>query len=136
MAIVYGSQAYAQVGLESGVMSSGPHKLITMLFDGALSSLVRADVYMEQGDTVGKGNAITKAIRIIDSGLLVSLDIEKGGEISANLAQLYDYMIRQLLHANLHNDRNVLQNITQLLRGIADSWKQISQEDISAVGKL
>ncbi|WJV68606.1 flagellar export chaperone FliS [Pectobacteriaceae bacterium CE70] len=136
MAIVYGSQAYAQVGLESGVMSSGPHKLITMLFDGALSSLVRADVYMEQGDTVGKGNAITKAIRIIDSGLLVSLDIEKGGEISANLAQLYDYMIRQLLHANLHNDRNVLQNITELLRGIADSWKQISQEDISAVGKL
>lgn len=136
MAIVYGSQAYAQVGLESGVMSAGPHKLITMLFDGALSSLVRADVYMEQGDTVSKGNAITKAIRIIDSGLLVSLDIEKGGEISANLAQLYDYMIRQLLHANLHNDRNVLQNITELLRGIADSWKQISQEDISAVGKL
>ncbi|WP_425475121.1 flagellar export chaperone FliS [Brenneria uluponensis] len=136
MAIMYGSQAYAQVGLESGVMSASPHKLITMLFDGALSALVRADIYMEQRDTVGKGNAITKAVRIIDSGLLASLDMEKGGEISANLAQLYDYMIRQLLHANLHNDRHVLQNITELLRGIADSWKQIDQENISAVGKV
>nr|WP_315710960.1 flagellar export chaperone FliS [Brenneria ulupoensis] len=133
---MYGSQAYAQVGLESGVMSASPHKLITMLFDGALSALVRADIYMEQRDTVGKGNAITKAVRIIDSGLLASLDMEKGGEISANLAQLYDYMIRQLLHANLHNDRHVLQNITELLRGIADSWKQIDQENISAVGKV
>nr|WP_192458779.1 flagellar export chaperone FliS [Musicola keenii] len=122
---MYGSQAYAQVGLESGVMSASPHKLITMLFDGAISALVRADIFMEQGDTVAKGNAITKAVRIIDSGLLASLDMEKGGEISTNLAQLYDYMIRQLLNANLRNDRELLQNITELLRGIADAWKQV-----------
>ncbi|MFP1741856.1 flagellar export chaperone FliS [Lonsdalea quercina] len=132
MAMMYGSQAYAQVGLESGVMSASPHKLITMLFDGAISALVRADIFMEQGDTVEKGNAITKAIRIIDSGLLASLDMEKGGEISTNLAQLYDYMIRQLLQANLHNDRALLENITELLRGIADSWKEISPEKNNA----
>ncbi|OSM94563.1 MULTISPECIES: flagellar export chaperone FliS [Lonsdalea] len=132
MAMMYGSQAYAQVGLESGVMSASPHKLITMLFDGAISALIRADIFMEQGDTVEKGNAITKAIRIIDSGLLASLDMEKGGEISTNLAQLYDYMIRQLLHANLHNDRALLENITELLRGIADSWKEISPEKNNA----
>ncbi|OSM96725.1 flagellar protein FliS [Lonsdalea britannica] len=132
MAMMYGSQAYAQVGLESGVMSASPHKLITMLFDGAISALVRADIFMEQGDTVEKGNAITKAIRIIDSGLLASLDMEKGGEISTNLAQLYDYMIRQLLHANLHNDRALLENITELLRGIADSWKEIGPEKNNA----
>ncbi|ACS85337.1 flagellar export chaperone FliS [Musicola paradisiaca] len=124
-ATMYGSQAYAQVGLESGVMSASPHKLITMLFDGAISALVRADIFMEQGDTVAKGNAITKAVRIIDSGLLASLDMEKGGEISTNLAQLYDYMIRQLLNANLRNDRELLQEITELLRGIADAWKQV-----------
>ncbi|MFP1880927.1 flagellar export chaperone FliS [Lonsdalea quercina] len=133
MAMMYGSQAYAQVGLESGVMSASPHKLIAMLFDGAISALVRADIFMEQEDTVEKGNAITKAIRIIDSGLLASLDMEKGGEISANLAQLYDYMIRQLLHANLHNDRALLENITELLRGIADSWKEIGPEKNTAV---
>ncbi|MFP1724592.1 flagellar export chaperone FliS [Lonsdalea quercina] len=132
MAMMYGSQAYAQVGLESGVMSASPHKLITMLFDGAISALVRADIFMGQGDTVEKGNAITKAIRIIDSGLLASLDMEKGGEISTNLAQLYDYMIRQLLQANLHNDRALLENITELLRGIADSWKEISPEKNNA----
>lgn len=33
-----GSQAYAQVGLESGVMSASPHQLIVMLFDGAQSA--------------------------------------------------------------------------------------------------
>lgn len=39
-----GSQAYAQVGLESGVMSASPHQLIVMLFDGAQSALIRARI--------------------------------------------------------------------------------------------
>ncbi len=29
-----GTQAYAQVSLESGAMSASPHQLIVMLFDG------------------------------------------------------------------------------------------------------
>ncbi|PWC22161.1 flagellar protein FliS [Brenneria roseae subsp. roseae] len=128
MSTMYGSQAYAKVGLESSVMSASPHKLITLLFDGALSALMRADIFIQQGDTVAKGNAITKAIRIINSGLQASLDMQKGGEVSQNLAQLYDYMVRKLLHVNLYNDRETLAQITELLRGIADSWKQIGED--------
>ncbi|KAA8996752.1 flagellar export chaperone FliS [Affinibrenneria salicis] len=124
---MYGSQAYAKVGLESSVMSASPHQLITLLFDGALSALVRADIFIEQGDTVAKGNALTKAIKIISSGLQASLDMQKGGEVSQNLAQLYEYMVRKLLHVNLYNDRETLGQITELLRGIADAWKQIGE---------
>ncbi|MCG8158140.1 flagellar export chaperone FliS [Brenneria goodwinii] len=124
---MYGSQAYAKVGLESSVMSASPHQLITLLFDGALSALMRADIFIQEGDTVAKGNALTKAIKIINSGLQASLDMEKGGEVSQNLAQLYDYMVRKLLHVNLYNDRETLAQITELLRGIADAWKQIDE---------
>lgn len=99
-----GTKAYAQVSVESGVMSANPHQLIEMLFDGANSALVRARLFLEQGDLVAKGEALSKAINIIDNGLKAGLDLENGGDIAANLSDLYDYMIRRLLLANLRND--------------------------------
>ncbi|CNE07243.1 flagella export chaperone FliS [Yersinia kristensenii] len=120
-----GSQAYAQVGLESGVMSASPHQLIVMLFDGAQSALVRARILMNQKDIPAKGAAISKAIDIINNGLNAGLDLEKGGEMAENLSALYDYMSRRLLHANLHNDEQAITEVLALLENIADAWRQI-----------
>lgn len=120
-----GSQAYAQVGLESGVMSASPHQLIVMLFDGAQSALVRARILMNQGDIPAKGAAISKAIDIINNGLNAGLDLEKGGEMAENLSALYDYMSRRLLQANLHNDEQAINEVLALLDNIADAWRQI-----------
>lgn len=121
-----GTKAYAQIGVESAVMSASPHQLITMLFDGAMSALVRARLFMQQGETVAKGEALSKAINIIDNGLKAGLDQEKGGEIADNLSSLYDYMIRRLLQANLRNDTQAIEEVEHLLTNIAEAWKQIS----------
>ena len=121
-----GTKAYAQVSIESGVMSANPNQLIEMLFDGANSALVRARLFMQQGDIVAKGEALSKAINIIDNGLKAGLDQENGGEIATNLSALYDYMIRRLLQANLRNDCQAIEEVEELLGNIADAWKQIS----------
>ncbi|QIZ49217.1 flagellar export chaperone FliS [Dickeya zeae] len=119
------SQVYAQVSVESAVMSASPHQLIVMLFDGTKSALVRAKILLEQNDVVGKGNALSKAIDIISNGLKLGLDMEKGGELAENLADLYDYMVRRLLHANINNDVQAIMEVEALLDNIADAWKQI-----------
>lgn len=121
-----GTQAYAQIGVESAVMSASPHQLIVLLFDGALSALVRARLFMQQGELAAKGEALSKAINIIDNGLKAGLDNEKGGEIAENLSSLYDYMIRRLMQANLRNDVAAIEEVEGLLTNIADAWKQIS----------
>lgn len=126
MVKMYGSQAYATVGLQSSVMTASPHQLIVLLFDGAVSALVKAEIYLQQDDMAAKGNAISKAINIIDNGLKAGLDMEKGGEISRNLADLYDYFCRQLLTANLKKDAEMVKQVRLLLTDIADSWKQIA----------
>ncbi|EGL72697.1 flagellar export chaperone FliS [Cronobacter sakazakii] len=120
-----GIQAYQQVGLESAVMSASPHQLVVMLFDGALSALVRARLFIEQGDTVAKGQALTKAINIIDNGLKAGLNMDIGGDLPRNLASLYEYMVRRLLHANLRNDVDAINEVETLMTNIADAWKQI-----------
>ncbi len=103
-----GARAYQQIGLESAVMSANPHQLVTMLFDGALSALVRARLFLNEGRIAEKGEALSKAINIIDNGLKAGLNMEIEGPLSANLAALYDYMIRRLLHANLRNDEGAI----------------------------
>ena len=121
-----GTKAYAQVSVESGVMSASPHQLIEMLFDGANSALVRARLFLAQGDIAAKGEALSKAINIIDNGLKAGLDQENGGEIADHLSSLYDYMIRRLLLANLRNDCQAIEEVEGLLGNIAEAWKQIS----------
>lgn len=81
---------------------------------------------MQQGDIVAKGEAISKAINIIDNGLKAGLDQDNGGEIATNLSALYDYMVRRLLQANLRNDSQAIEEVEGLLGNIAEARKQIS----------
>lgn len=102
-----------------------PHTLVTMLLDGAMERIAQARGAMERGVTARKGERIGKAVEIIDS-LRASLDMEKGGEVALNLARLYDYMLRRLLHANLKNDMSALEEVQRLLRDIKAGWVDIA----------
>ena len=125
-----GARAYARIGIESAVMSASPQQLLTMLFDGAKAAISMARHHMASGDVVAKGNAISKAVSIIDSGLKASLDAEAGGsagaELAANLSALYDYINQRLLYANLRNDPALLEEADRLLENIASAWREIS----------
>ncbi|HMX16138.1 MAG TPA: flagellar export chaperone FliS [Rhodocyclaceae bacterium] len=122
------SAAYAKVGIETGVIAADPHKLILMLFDGALLAISSATVQMRGGETPEKGKSISKAIEIIDSGLKASLDFATGGELAARLGALYDYMCARLLFANLHNNEAALREVAGLLQEIKGAWEEIARD--------
>lgn len=120
-----GAKAYAQVAVETGVTTASPHKLIVMLFDGALAAVTNASAQMKAGDISGKGKSISKAISIIDNGLRESLDKSAGGSIAANLDSLYEYMSNRLLLANLRNQSELLDEVHGLLKDLKESWEAI-----------
>lgn len=117
---------YKNVGIESGVASADPHKLILMLYQGALLAIASAKNQMLRKQTAAKGSSITKAIKIIDEGLKACLDVKAGGEIGQNLSDLYDYMNQRLLIANLKNDISMLDEVSGLLSGLKEAWELIS----------
>lgn len=119
------AQMYNQIHLDTGVSQADPHRLIMMLFDGADKLFIAADSAMQSGDIAAKGEAISRAIRIIDEGLRAVLD-PQGGEIADNLRLLYDYMLNQLLLANLRNDRTILGEVRSLLKEVNDGWSSIA----------
>jgi flagellar protein FliS len=124
--------AYAEVGVETGVASADPHKLILMLFDGTLAAIAQARVAMGRQEIGAKGAAIGKAISIVDGGLKASLDVAAGGDLAQRLSSLYDYMLRQLVAANLRNETALLDEVSALLNELRGAWAQIGQSQLPA----
>lgn len=120
-----GISAYNKVGLESGVTAADPHKLISMLFQGALLAVANAKNGILRKDTAAKGAAISHAIAIIGEGLHASLDKNVGGELAQNLAALYEYMVMRLVAANLNNDTAILDEVSKLLGELKEAWESI-----------
>lgn len=117
-------QAYANIGLETEVLSASPEHLITLLFDGARAAILKARLHMQSNNIEGRGMAISKAIDIIDSGLKASVDLTTGGELAKNLVATYELIIRNLLLANLNADSEKLDLAERLLVDIATAWRE------------
>ena len=117
-------QQYGNVDTETQVLSASSHQLIQMLLEGALGKIAVAKGAMQRGDLQLKGSQIGWASSII-VGLRSSLDMEAGGEIAANLSELYNYMCRRLLEANRANDVAVLDEVASLLMTVKGAWETI-----------
>ena len=122
------ASAYRQVGVQSGLESASPHRLVQMLFDGLLQNLNTTIGALQRGDIELKGQEIGRAVRILEEGLKGGLNREQGGELAANLGALYDYCVQKLTFANLRNDVQAIEEVITLMSPIAKSWQEIGTE--------
>ena len=124
-------KAYKTIELETTVMSASPHKLVLMLYDGAITAIHRAKVHLEQKEIPQKGSAISKAIDIVENGLKSSLDMKVGGDLAIRLSMLYDYMCDTLLAANMRNDVAKLDEVVGLLNQLKSAWQAIENDPVA-----
>lgn len=111
---------------ETKVTTASQSKLIIMLYDEAIKQI---DVAMEAVKANKpkdiSHNAFIKSQDCI-SELMVSLDLEKGGEIAQNLFSIYNYFNRQLLLANTTGDLKTAGEILVMMKELRESWVSIS----------
>ena len=119
------ASAYKRVAVETSVQGADPHTLVGLLYDALLQSIAQARGAMSRGDVEAKGAALGKAVRITEEGLKAGLNLQQGGDLAANLQQLYSYCVVRLTQANLRNDPKALEEVTQLIEPLAQSWQQI-----------
>jgi flagellar protein FliS len=123
------SNLYRQVGVQSAVAGgASPHRLIAMLFDGALEAIAQARGALREGRLEDKGRAIGRAVRIVEEGLKAGLDRQAGGPLAAHLSDLYAYLGMRLTQANLRNDEAVLLECQRLIEPLRDAWAQIGAQ--------
>ena len=126
---------YHAVRSHGQVADASPARLVQVMFEHILSNLAIAQGCMERirdnlpyADVVAKGKAIGKAVRLIGQ-LDASLNMEQGGQIAENLHNLYLYMLGRLTTANLHNDAEVVVEVSNLVRKIKTGWDQIVKDE-------
>jgi flagellar protein FliS len=126
---------YHAVRSHGQVADASPARLVQVMFEHILSNLAIAQGCMERirdnvpyADVVAKGKAIGKAVRLIGQ-LDASLNMEQGGQIAENLHNLYLYMLGRLTTANLHNDAQIVVEVSNLVRKIKTGWDQIVKDE-------
>jgi len=121
------ANAYQRINVETSMHTIDQHQLVSLLYEGVLSSIATARGAMARGDVLGKVNGISKAIRILEEGLSTALDKEDGGEIAANLGLLYEYCMRRLILANARNDDAMMLEVMRLIEPVAQGWNEIKK---------
>lgn len=121
----FGARAYSKLGLETDVVNADPHRLVLMLFDGALLAIQRAKGHLADRRIPAKCQALSQAMRIVDSGLCSSVDTSYAPEFATRLIRLYKYIIMRLLHANMRNDVKAMDEAANLLSGLRGAWAKI-----------
>ena len=118
---------YQSVNHQTSIVDADGHKLIQLLFDGALERISMAKGQIQANNIEGKNRLINKAIEIV-GGLREFLDKEKGGDLAERLDSLYEYIERRLFEANLQNDIEILDETVKLLKNVRSGWEGIRQE--------
>lgn len=119
---------YQQVDTQARALSASPHRLVAMLFDGLIEAINRARGAIQRQDVPAKGEAITRAIRIVSEGLQAGLVRNANNELADNMHALYSYINMRLMQANLHNDETALQECQRLIIPLRDAWAEIGSQ--------
>ena len=115
---------YRQVNVHGSVPEASPYELVQLLFQGALDRISVAKACIAEQDVSAKAQNITKALNIVGE-LRGSLNLKVGGELAQNLDNLYEYMSRRLVEANMRSDVAILNEVASLLGEIKTAWDAI-----------
>lgn len=127
-------KTYENFYLASEILEAGPHRLVQLLMQEFVSCTTTAKGFMERYNYAEKSIYINKAIDILN-GLLMSLDMEKGGEIAEIFDELYRYMLIELVKANLMNDLSNLEKIKNIMKNLKAGWDAIPNNISQLDGK-
>jgi len=118
-----GYQAYQKNKYET----ASPHKLIWLLYDGAINNLRRAQAAIDQSESNEANRFILKAQDIIYE-LMSCLNEEQGGEIARNLREIYFYCVNQLIQANIRKEKALLQEVEGYIDSLRSAWIEIGKD--------
>ena len=128
-----GAKQYQQMSNHTAVTDADPHRLIQLLFEGALARISKAKGHVDRNEIEQRNKAINSAIGIV-GGLQESLNMD-AGDIAANLNSLYDYMIRRLFEANSENSKEMLNEVALLLIEIKSAWDGIREQALQTLSE-
>lgn len=105
------------------VGTADPARLVLMMYDGAIRFARQGAEAIREADIEAANTNLGRAQDIVTE-LTGALNLETG-EIAVHLQQMYDYIGRQLVAANVKKDEAPLAEAIELLHELRDTWQQL-----------
>lgn len=119
--------AYRSVIAHGAVADADPHTLVLTIIEAALGRLGAARTCIERRETRRMAGLLHSAVVLI-AELRGNLNLRDGGSLAQNLSDLYDYMARRLIHANLNSDAAAVAEVQSLLGELREAWAAIGPQ--------
>ena len=125
---------YTAMAAHGALEDASPHRITQLLYQAVFDAIGNARRAMDRGDTPTKGAQLSYAIELL--GALLDGVNPEAGELADQLTSLYRYLTRRLVLANLHNDREALNECTDLLTPIARAWDRLGEREAEAAAPV
>ncbi len=117
--------------VENEVLNASPERLVQMLYEMGLKSIIAARECNRKRDILGRGEHVNKAFEIL-AELQSGLDFAQGGELATNYARLYDYCQRRLIDAHARQSDETLAEIESLFKDFNEAWQVVMASSANA----
>lgn len=106
------------------VLTASRGEILVLLHNGAIQFLNMARKAMEEGNIVEVHNNIMGAQKILYE-FQTTLDRKNGNELAQNLYNLYRYMNKRLIDANIHKNIEALDEVMNFIKEYRDTWSEV-----------
>ena len=106
------------------VFSAHPAERVYLLYRVAIESVNTAIARLQDGDIFARGRAVNKAHEAVDE-LILALDHSVEANFTHALAELYDYVQRQLVKGHSQKSVEAFRQALSVLTTLTDAWKQV-----------
>ena len=108
--------------LGDAVATSSPQQVLVMLYDRLALDLERAQKAAAAGERAVASEQLQHAQGIVLE-LMSSLQVD-AWEGGPRLAALYNWLVTELMHANVKLDTNRISSCRQVVEPLRDAWRQ------------
>ncbi len=123
-----GLRAYQEVDRQTAVLSANSIDLILLIYEALLRRLKQAAEAFLSKDVAARGESLSRALEVIDKGLIGSLDMQQGGQLSQQLLSQYQLWTAQVLHCNMKSDAVLLGELINQVEVVRSAWQQVKDE--------
>jgi len=115
---------YARRYAHAQITSVDRGRLLLLVLEGGQTYLARARAALDAGDLARFAHERRRAQDVI-AELLQTLDHAAGGEIAANLARLYAFMLEHLTAANVEQSARHIDEVLRAYAPIVDAYRAV-----------
>ena len=111
---------------EMDIHSASPARLVVIVFEQLVVNLERARIAMDRNDVELRFTSLRRARGLV-SELLATLDFEQGGAIATQLADLYQFMLYELVDVGTRGDVATMRKLVNIATILRDGFTVASR---------